>query len=96
MERLYTTSWRLAPFLWQEIDEGILPALFAATSPQAEAGGYYGPRGIYEAAGGGVAPAKVPARARDDAGACCRDPQREPASGVRRLEGRAPGLRRRG
>jgi len=67
MQRLYTLSWRLAPFLWQEIDEGILPALYAATSPHAEGGGYYGPRGIYEAAGGGVTPAKVPARARDDA-----------------------------
>jgi NAD(P)-dependent dehydrogenase (short-subunit alcohol dehydrogenase family) len=67
MERLYTLSWRLAPFLWQEIDEGILPALYAATSPQAEGGAYYGPRGIYEAAGGGVTAAKVPARARDDA-----------------------------
>src|ERR1700753_4123685 len=66
MERLYTTSWRLAPFLWQEIDDGILPALYAATSPHAEGGGYYGPRGIYEAAGGGVTAAKVPARARDD------------------------------
>ena len=67
MQRLYTLSWRLAPFLWQEIDEGILPALYAATSPHAEGGGYYGPHGIYEAAGGGVKPAKVPARARDDA-----------------------------
>jgi NAD(P)-dependent dehydrogenase (short-subunit alcohol dehydrogenase family) len=67
MERLYTLSWRLAPFLWQEIDEGILPALYAATSPEAEGGGYYGPHGIYEANGGGVAPAKVPARAQDDA-----------------------------
>jgi NAD(P)-dependent dehydrogenase (short-subunit alcohol dehydrogenase family) len=57
----------LAPFLWQEIDEGILPTLYAATSPQAEGGGYYGPGGIYEAAGGGVAPAKIPARARDEA-----------------------------
>ncbi|MGA9493002.1 MAG: SDR family oxidoreductase [Mycobacterium sp.] len=66
MERLYTVSWRLAPFLWQEIDEGILPALYAAVSPQAE-GGYYGPQGIYEAAGGGVTLAKVPARARDEA-----------------------------
>ncbi len=26
MERLYRTSWRFAPFLWQEIDAGILPA----------------------------------------------------------------------
>ncbi|HZC90937.1 MAG TPA: SDR family oxidoreductase [Mycobacterium sp.] len=67
MERLYTLSWRLTPFLWQEIDEGILPALYAATSPQADGGGFYGPHGIYEASGGGVKPAKVPARARDDA-----------------------------
>lgn len=67
MERLYTLSWRLTPFLWQEIDEGILPALYAATSPQHGGGAYYGPHGIYEANGGGVAPAKVPARARIDA-----------------------------
>jgi len=67
MEQLYKLSWRLTPFLWQEIDEGILPALYAATSPQAEGGAFYGPRGIYEAAGGGVTAAKVPARARDDA-----------------------------
>jgi NAD(P)-dependent dehydrogenase (short-subunit alcohol dehydrogenase family) len=67
MERLYKLSWRLTPFLWQEIDEGILPALYAATSPQAEGGAYYGPHGIYEAAGGGVTAAKVPASARNDA-----------------------------
>src|SRR6202008_427422 len=67
MERLYTLSWRLTPFLWQEIDEGILPALYAATSPQAEGAAFYGPPGIYEAAGRGVAVAKVPARARNDA-----------------------------
>jgi NAD(P)-dependent dehydrogenase (short-subunit alcohol dehydrogenase family) len=67
MEQLYKLSWRLAPFLWQEIDEGILPALYAATSPQAEGGAFYGPRGIYEAAGGGVTAAKVPARAQNDA-----------------------------
>jgi NAD(P)-dependent dehydrogenase (short-subunit alcohol dehydrogenase family) len=67
MEQLYKLSWRLTPFLWQEIDEGILPALYAATSPQAEGGAFYGPHGIYEAAGGGVAAAKVPARAHNDA-----------------------------
>src|SRR6201997_4998050 len=70
MERLYKLSWRLTPFLWQEIDEGILPALYAATSPQAEGGAFYGPHGIYEAAGGGVTAAQVPARAGDDA--ACR------------------------
>ncbi|ORB82992.1 short chain dehydrogenase [Mycobacterium kansasii] len=66
MQRLYTASWRFAPFLWQEIDEGMLPALYAAAAPQAEGGVFYGPRGFYEAAGGGVTEAKVPARARNE------------------------------
>jgi len=30
MEQFYKASWRFTPFLWQEIDEGILPALYAA------------------------------------------------------------------
>jgi NAD(P)-dependent dehydrogenase (short-subunit alcohol dehydrogenase family) len=67
MEQFYKLSWRLTPFLWQEIDEGILPALYAAAAPQAKGGAFYGPHGIYEAAGGGVTAAKVPARARADA-----------------------------
>jgi NAD(P)-dependent dehydrogenase (short-subunit alcohol dehydrogenase family) len=66
MERLYKMSWRFTPFLWQEVDEGILPALYAAAAPQAEGGAFYGPRGFYELAGGGVALAKVPANARND------------------------------
>src|ERR1700739_49946 len=66
MERLYTTSWRWAPFLWQEIDEGILPALYAAATPHAEGGKFYGPRGLGELAGGGVREAKVPAEARKE------------------------------
>jgi NAD(P)-dependent dehydrogenase (short-subunit alcohol dehydrogenase family) len=66
MERLYRTSWRLAPFLWQEIDAGILPAVYAAATPQAEGGVFYGPRGFQELAGGGVGPAKVPRRARNE------------------------------
>jgi hypothetical protein len=66
MERLYKASWRFTPFLWQEIDEGILPALYAAAAPQAEGGAFYGPRGFFEAAGGGVALAKVPKRARNE------------------------------
>jgi NAD(P)-dependent dehydrogenase (short-subunit alcohol dehydrogenase family) len=67
MQRLYTTSWRWAPFLWQEIDEGILPALYAAATPHAEGGAFYGPRGFYEAAGGGVTLAKVSKAASNDA-----------------------------
>ncbi|BBX73096.1 SDR family oxidoreductase [Mycobacterium shinjukuense] len=66
MARLHKTSWRFAPFLWQEIDEGILPALYAAATPRAEGGAFYGPTGIYEAAAGGVREAKVSARARND------------------------------
>ncbi|SPM42099.1 NAD(P)-dependent dehydrogenase, short-chain alcohol dehydrogenase family [Mycobacterium numidiamassiliense] len=67
MERLYKTSWRWAPFLWQEIDEGILPALYAAAAPHAEGGAFYGPSGFYEMVGGGVKPAHVPARAQNEA-----------------------------
>ena len=71
MEQFYKASWRFTPFLWQEIDEGILPALYAAAAPHAEGGAFYGPRGFYEAAGGGVAPAKIPAKARNE-GDCRR------------------------
>ncbi|KAA1252140.1 SDR family NAD(P)-dependent oxidoreductase [Mycobacterium simiae] len=67
MQRLYTASWRFTPFLWQGIDEGMLPALYAAATPQAEGGAFYGPQGCYELAGGGVTEAKVPARAGNQA-----------------------------
>ena len=66
MERLYRTSWRFAPFLWQEIDEGILPAVYAAATPRAEGGAFYGPSGFYELAGGGAAQAHIPKLARND------------------------------
>ena len=64
MARFYRVSWRFMPFMWQEIDEGILPALYGAVSPDAKGGAFYGPRGFFEAAGGGVADAKILARAR--------------------------------
>ncbi len=66
MERLYKASWRWAPFMWQEIPDGILPALYAAAAPQAQGGVFYGPLGL-EIAGGSVRLAHVPARARNDA-----------------------------
>ncbi|WP_094288005.1 SDR family oxidoreductase [Mycobacterium lehmannii] len=58
--RLTRATWRLLPFMWLDVDEGIKPTLYAATSPDAEGGAYYGPRGFYETAGGGVGYAKVP------------------------------------
>ncbi len=67
LERFYRLSRRLTPFMWQEVDEAILPALYGAAAPDAQGGVFYGPRGVLEAAGGGVKPAKVPERARNDA-----------------------------
>ncbi|MGV0605001.1 SDR family oxidoreductase [Mycolicibacterium sp. XJ1904] len=59
--RLTRATWRLLPFMWLDVDEGIKPTLYAATSLDAEGGAYYGPRGFYETAGGGLGFAKVPA-----------------------------------
>ena len=66
-ERLYRVSRQVMPFMWQEIEEGILPALYAAVSTDAEGGAFYGPRGFLELAGGGVTDAKVPGRCRNEA-----------------------------
>jgi len=49
--------------------EGALPTLFAATSPDAVGGGYYGPQGLQEMRGGDVGAAKVAAQALDQAAA---------------------------
>jgi NAD(P)-dependent dehydrogenase (short-subunit alcohol dehydrogenase family) len=38
-------TYHRTPF-WQLVETGILPALYAATSPDAEPGGYYGPDGF--------------------------------------------------
>jgi NAD(P)-dependent dehydrogenase (short-subunit alcohol dehydrogenase family) len=63
-------SWRLGrllqPFISHSAAEGALPTLFAATSPQAKAGGYYGPNGFYELKGAPV-PAKIMPQAQDTA-----------------------------
>jgi NAD(P)-dependent dehydrogenase (short-subunit alcohol dehydrogenase family) len=45
--------------------EGALPTLYAATSPEAMDGGYYGPQGIAEMRGEIVGPAKVAPQARN-------------------------------
>ncbi len=45
--------------------EGALPTLFAATSPEAEGGQYYGPQGFLEMRGGDVGPAAIAAAALD-------------------------------
>ena len=57
-----------APLLSQSAEDGALPTLFAATSPQAEGGGYYGPSGLGELKGP-PAPARIMPQARDKASA---------------------------
>ncbi len=58
------TAW--IPGMWQEIPQGALPTLYAATSPQAVGAGYYGPGGFGELTGMPKA-ARVPRRAKDEA-----------------------------
>jgi NAD(P)-dependent dehydrogenase (short-subunit alcohol dehydrogenase family) len=55
----------MAPVLSHSALDGALPTLFAATSAEAKAVGYYGPDGFYELKGQ-VAPAFVAARAKDE------------------------------
>jgi hypothetical protein len=56
----------LLPFLFQPADRGALPTLYAATSPDATSGAYYGPDGIAEIRGYPTL-AKVPVQALDQA-----------------------------
>jgi NAD(P)-dependent dehydrogenase (short-subunit alcohol dehydrogenase family) len=60
-------EYRRTPF-WQLIETGILPALYAATSPDAAPGGYYGPDGPFGLTGGSHR-AREPRAARNAADA---------------------------
>jgi NAD(P)-dependent dehydrogenase (short-subunit alcohol dehydrogenase family) len=62
MERLGMQVTRMIPGFWQEIAQGALPTLYAATSPLALGGGYYGPGGFAELTGM-PAVARIPRRA---------------------------------
>ncbi|ATI80788.1 SDR family oxidoreductase [Sphingobium yanoikuyae] len=63
MERTMRT---LLPFLFQPAAQGALPALFAATAPEAKGGAYYGPDKMSEVRGH-PALARVPDAALDEA-----------------------------
>lgn len=54
----------IEPFTSQTAAQGALPSLFAATSPDAQPAGYYGPQGFFELTGR-VGKAKVSRRAQD-------------------------------
>jgi NAD(P)-dependent dehydrogenase (short-subunit alcohol dehydrogenase family) len=53
-------------FLFQPAAQGALPTLYAATSPEAKPGGYYGPHAWSETRGY-PSPSKVPSQAEDQA-----------------------------
>lgn len=72
----------LLPFLFQPAARGALPTLFAATSPDAKPGGYYGPDGMAEVRGYPDA-AKAPPRALDQAVAARLWQVSEALTGVR-------------
>lgn len=59
-----TVSTQMVRLFGHSAAAGALPTLFAATSPKAQPGGYYGPDGMLEARGA-VAPALVSAKARN-------------------------------
>lgn len=65
---LERTMRTLLPFLFQPAAQGALPALFAATAPEAKGGAYYGPDKMGEARGHPTA-AKIPTAALDKAAA---------------------------
>lgn len=57
-------------FMFQPVPQGALPTLFAATAPEAQGGGYYGPDGFAEL-NGFPTNARIPRPATDEA-ACAR------------------------
>jgi NAD(P)-dependent dehydrogenase (short-subunit alcohol dehydrogenase family) len=73
-------EYRRTPF-WQLIETGILPALYAATSPDAVPGGYYGPNGFLGLTGGSHR-AREPRAARNAADAARLFQESEKLAGV--------------
>jgi len=58
------TNYLLKPVFSQSVEDGALPQLYAATCPDAEPGGYYGPQGFLEMRGT-VGPVTPPANAKN-------------------------------
>jgi NAD(P)-dependent dehydrogenase (short-subunit alcohol dehydrogenase family) len=65
---LWQINKALRPYVSQSAADGALPTLFAATSPAAKAGGYFGPNGFFELKGPPV-PAKIMPHAKDSVAA---------------------------
>ena len=72
----------IEPGLSQPASAGALPTLFAATSPKARGGGYYGPDGFYELKGA-PGPARIARQAHDRAVAARLWEASETLTGIR-------------
>ena len=77
------------PLLAQSTAAGALPTLYAATAPEAESGGYYGPQGRGERKGP-PGPAAATDEARDEAAAARLWAEAERLTGVRFLTSSEP------
>lgn len=73
--------FRMLPFLFQPAAQGALPILYAATSPAAVAGGFYGPKG-FQGLRGLPGVARVPDAAQDIGSAAMLWAKLEPLSKV--------------
>ena len=62
---LFTRLTMLVPGMWQDVDTGALPSLYAATSPDAVKDGYYGPDGLLGTRGQAAKAVRRSARSRD-------------------------------
>ena len=76
---------RFTARIMQSVEVGVLPSLYAATSPDAVPGGYYGPKGFLEVRGE-PAPARIPRPARDRAAEARLWAVSERLTGVRFVE----------
>ena len=83
--RIRTFIGRLLDRFLNSTAQGAIPTLFAATSPAAAPGGYYGPQSFFEMRGGDAAPAKVAPAARSEADAARLWSLCEDLTGVRYL-----------
>lgn len=57
---------KIISLILNTVERGALPTLYAATDPAAASGGYYGPQGLLDARGY-PGPARIAARAKDEA-----------------------------
>jgi len=84
LERVVRHSFSVAiGALLNSEEQGAVPTLFAATSPEAVGGGYYGPQKLHEIRGGNVGVAKVAPQALDQAAAARLWTECERLTGIR-------------